>query len=213
MRLGVPRIARHGARGGALRVVVALVMACGLGCGLWLGGFYWRDFWGWGVKARIPAPTFRPRITPGEAERLFRSLELSNEYPEAAQAAKKLTRTKGGEQWVVLWLLDDTSRTKQPTGEKQEDRKRFTVGDPAITAVLLRSIPPGADRSVLWAVTDRLSDGQQGSYAVEGKNGAYGIGNTRPMLIIARETLKRCLGVDHLYDKLAWRAEIMKPRR
>ena len=190
--------------GARARLPLAALLACGLACCLWAAGSYSRE------RRGVEPPAPGSQISPAEAERLFRAMAFGNGYKKRAQAAKVLAQAKGGEAWVVVLLLDDTSRMWWETDEEVIEGLR--AFDRASIAALLENIPTDADRAVLWAVAEHLSDANRGRYSRvvrEWFTITRASCSTAPIREIARETLERCLGVDHGYDKTAWRAAIM----
>ncbi len=151
----------------------------------------------------------RPSVVPENgAYELFRKAYIRAEtetFEDRIEAAGRLPRQRNSEPWVVLLLLDraeDTYRLAKPDVEVDPETEgeldKFHNG---VVAEVLMNVPDKPHKAVLWAVTAKLSDEGRG-YRKDG-------GETRPIKDVARETLRRCLGVDHGYDAFVWRQAIL----
>lgn len=131
------------------------------------------------------------------------------------EAAAELARSEAAEAWVVVLLLDPTS------GHFDADEDPNPNGiaealDRAVVAQVLENLPNTASDEVLWATTRWLSETGFGKYPEF--EGALGFGKmaqarTPALRELARETLKRALGVDKGYDMHEWRREIVARQR
>jgi len=149
------------------------------------------------------------------------------DFDKRTEAAASLARQPGAEAWTVLLLLDVGGQTpfggeasalsameagfeKDANDEKAEELERFERG---VVAAVLWNIPNDAAPAVLWAVTTKLSVSEWGYYSTSSGVGSFTLvradGKTPPIRDIARETLRRCLGVDHGYDPFQWRTEFV----
>lgn len=161
---------------------------------------------------------------------LFRKAHInveSLEFSKKVEAAGRLAKQKNSELWLVLLLLDKDIYTYTfhhlHEAEKESELEPETQlhiktslekGEKGVVAEALSNIPDNADKAVLWAVTTKLLDSGKGYRSGEERIGpiplVFAHGATEPIQDIARDTLKRCLGVDHGYDAILWRKAIIK---
>lgn len=189
------------ARHGALLTVPGISGLCLLMC-----------FAGWACGDGDETASKEPRTAVG----LFEAVRFKpgRTIESRMKAAGLLAKHPDGEGWIALLLTDPSvflgiGRERPDLLAEQLQRLNRPV-----VAVLLEGLPASAGKPVLWAVTYALDDKGHGLYPVRRRIGwfTYALGEafTEPIREIARATLVRCLGVDHEYDKAAWRRAILK---
>ena len=171
---------------------------------------------GWAVfHARL---SLVPKDTGYE---LFSKAHISGKpefFDKRIEAAIRLARQKNSELWVVLLLLDRNARrytlSQVDVERKSEIEPELEKFEKGVVAAVLMNIPKDAHTAVLLAVTTKLSDAGRGYYSTSKSFGPItylrGDGETKPIREIARNTLKRCLEVDHGYNVVLWREAILQ---
>ena len=198
------------------RTLAALSLFCGAaslaGCDYWHEGNG-----GEGVPPRTGASY--------QAKRLFDLCRMAEgrDIEVRMTAAEKLATAPEAEGWIVLALVDELALQviDAPMPAELELPELWGYTRRAVIARILENLPPNASGAVLFAVTQFLSETRGGEYPTfEGLTigrlkvlGKTGEGKTRPLRDSAREMLVRALGVDHVYDEVAWRQEILTRRR
>jgi len=131
-------------------------------------------------------------------------------------AAERLARAPGADCWLIV-LLQEPLPNRDPWGRPlalkhivdMEARQRPLV------AVLLMNMSPSCSDAVLWAVSSRLGDSETAMYGrLHPSSVIPGLYEhethvSPPIRDLARDLLKRALGVDHGYEADAWRREIL----
>jgi hypothetical protein len=171
---------------------------------------------GWGPKGGLAGSGSAE--DEREAKAMFERCEksLNRSLQSRMKAAANLARMKGGEQWIILIMLDKTALDDFREAPFPEEMRQFyDEFDAAVVARLIESLPLEASDALLWSVTYRLSDTQRGRYGE-----TVGIwpferladGETSPIRDLARDFLKKVLTKDHGYGQQEWRKEIMNHR-
>jgi hypothetical protein len=130
------------------------------------------------------------------------------------EAAAKLARTRKGEKWIILIMLDTTSLDDfREAVLPQSAPAMYGPFDAAVIASILRNLPGEASGALLWSVTCRLSDSDRGAYSVDA--GTWPLGRwedrmTEPIRDLARDYLVRVIGKDCGYSQALWRQEIIE---
>jgi len=130
------------------------------------------------------------------------------------RAAKQLVTTEGAESWAVLALLKPYC-ADVPEATRMLATSPYIILDPverSVIAAMLKNIPTDANPALLWAATYHLLDQECGELGwVERRKDGHDVfsdATTRPVRELAREALKRSLGMDLGYDANAWREAI-----
>jgi len=143
--------------------------------------------------------------------RLVREVRRNIDFQNRLSAALKLAGLKEAGPWITVILLDyEAFGIEDPNSETSTDK--FRSQDRTVIATIIANIPTQTDKEILWAITTHLNDKEQGALPdnlevfslVEHDNG-----HTRPIREIARDVLKKHLGVDHEYDVRKWRRAII----
>lgn len=122
------------------------------------------------------------------------------------EAARLLVKQPDADPWIVLLLLSPQVPPKGDEIEqaRQKDLHRFEL---AVVAPTIKSLPPETGPSVLWALTLLLDEIGRGSWSESSFFVDRNCGS-RPIREMARDYLKKRLGVDCGWEASAWRAAI-----
>ena len=148
--------------------------------------------------------------TPSGIERLFlQTMPGEGTTHDRRGAAEALAKAEESAPWTV-WLLSSLDPFMR--GERRNEE--VVMLDRAVIAALLESLPNEAPLPVLLAATVQLDETEIGKYQTEDEpSPAMGIGATRPIREIARDTLARITGQDHGFDAEKWREAILNMKR
>lgn len=171
-----------------------------------LAGYYTHDW--------IMPPAAHEQARSREAAALFSKAKGQHpeRLPERMDAARKLAAREDGQTWTVL-LLSDARPTATPSGDDVElSRARgLRPLELAVTAATIEQLPKQCGKPLLWALTLLL--GEQGVGRWSGESGFVLVKRmefqSAPIRDLARERLKKRLGVDQGYDAAAWQAAIL----
>jgi len=151
-----------------------------------------------------------------KAREAFLKYTVAFDVHSRMQAAAELADGEAGEEWVIIILSNPSCpgvETPDSPAEASNQHQELTPFDRAVVAQILRSLPPHTSDAVLWAVAGWLSETNCGEYPqYEGGFifGKLAEAQTAPLRDLARETLRRAMGVDMAYDAQAWRKAILK---
>ncbi len=153
------------------------------------------------------------------AEQLFAAMEKADgleeeDFLRRQEAFKKLLKARNADPWLIVILLGYARSSGAAPGSGSGGLVETPVlADRPKVAEVLANIRDDAAPALLWAVTSFLRDSTRatGSYTEVGEGGKITHGESLylPMRDLARNSLKRALGVDCAYDTQAWRATIL----
>ena len=128
------------------------------------------------------------------------------------KAVSELAAHPSGQPWVIL-ILTDEEALQDEDARVEEDPPEVVVRltrefNGAVVAALLEGLPPNPSPAVLWAVTARLDDTSTGRWC-ETHEPYHVMLATDPIRELACKVLRESLGVDHEFDKRAWRKAII----